>query len=99
MARLGAEVTGLEPAEQSIKVAKEHASHDPLLTDRLDYKCMSVEEYIRSPDEKKELDLVVASEVIEHVSNPPLFVENVTKLVKVCYHLENYSKVIIPKLL
>ena len=73
---------GLEPAEPSIQVAKQHAARDPILRDRLTYECTTVEEYVGRPD-LEQADLVVASEVVEHVANPPLFTHNISKIVKV----------------
>lgn len=81
LARLGAEVVGIEPAETSVHVAQQHASRDPLLQDKLHYECTTLEEYL-TREYVQPVDLVVASEVIEHVSNPPLFVDCVSKLVK-----------------
>ena len=75
-------MVGIEPAETSVHVAQQHASRDPLLQDRLNYECTTLEEYLTREDVQP-VDLVVASEVIEHVSNPPLFVDCVSKLVKV----------------
>lgn len=75
---------GLEPAEPSIQVAKQHAARDPILRDRLTYECTTVEEYVGRTD-LQQVDLVVASEVIEHVANPPLFTHNICKLIKVPY--------------
>ena len=73
---------GLEPAEPSVQVAKQHAARDPILQDRLTYECTTLEEYVGRAG-TEQVDLVVASEVIEHVANPPLFAHNVCKLVKV----------------
>ena len=73
---------GLEPAEPSVQVAKQHAARDPILHDRLTYECTTLEEYVGRAG-TEQVDLVVASEVIEHVTNPPLFAHNVCKLVKV----------------
>lgn len=73
---------GLEPAEPSIQVAKQHAARDPILRDRLTYECTTVEEYVGRTD-LQQVDLVVASEVVEHVANPPLFTHNICKLIKV----------------
>ena len=82
LARLGATVIGLEPGEPSIQVAKQHAARDPILQGRLTYECTTLEEYVGRAG-TQQVDLVVASEVVEHVANPPLFAHNVCKLIKV----------------
>ena len=82
LARLGATVIGLEPSEPSVQVAKQHAARDPLLHSCLTYECTTLEEYVERAG-TQQVDLVVASEVIEHVANPPLFAHNVCKLIKV----------------
>ena len=87
-------MVGIEPAEKSVRVAVHHASKDPLLEGRLKYECTTLEEYI-SRDSVEQADLVVASEVIEHVSNPPLFVSNVTKLIKVSEDYGPYVECVI----
>ena len=37
MARFGANVTGIDPTENSIKVSSEHAKKDPCLSENLKY--------------------------------------------------------------
>lgn len=79
LARLGAHVTGIDPAEESIKVAVYHSSLDPEVRDNLEYICSSVEDYSKG---SKKYDAVVCSEVVEHVDNVPYFVEHCTNLAK-----------------
>jgi 2-polyprenyl-6-hydroxyphenyl methylase / 3-demethylubiquinone-9 3-methyltransferase len=68
MARLGAEVTGIDPSPRSIGAARAHALAGDLV---IDYRAATVE----SVAEAGELfDLVLAMEVIEHTSDADLFI-------------------------
>ena len=67
LARLGATVIGIDAASENIEIARQHASHDPLLQRRLKYMCTTAEELLES--EEGVFDAVVASEVLEHVCN------------------------------
>lgn len=69
LARLGAEVTGIDPVKESIESAKAHAAGMGLSITYLSY---GVEDL---PDDLPLFDVVVASEIIEHVSNPQGFLE------------------------
>uniref|UniRef100_A0A0B7A3G2 Ubiquinone biosynthesis O-methyltransferase, mitochondrial n=1 Tax=Arion vulgaris TaxID=1028688 RepID=A0A0B7A3G2_9EUPU len=80
LARLGASVTGLEASEESIKIAQAHLIHDPAIQDKLQYVQCTVEELAESQAGK--FDAVVASEVLEHVTDASLFVTCACKLVK-----------------
>ncbi len=73
MARLGAAITGADADEAAIHVAKEHAEQEGLNID-----------YINAPAESinKQFDVVLALEIIEHVSDPAAFVANCAKLCK-----------------
>lgn len=65
LARLGAEVTGLDPAPENIAAAREHAAGQGLA---IDYRVGSVEALSGS------FDLVASLEVVEHVAEPRLFI-------------------------
>ncbi len=65
LARLGAEVTGVDAAEQSIAVAQVHAEGAGL---GIDYRCGEV-----AAMELAGFDLVTAMEVLEHVADKPAF--------------------------
>jgi len=73
LARAGAHVTGIDAAADLIDVAKEHAKLDPNILNRIDYICTSIEEF--SQNNEKSYDVVVASEIVEHVLNSELFLE------------------------
>jgi 2-polyprenyl-6-hydroxyphenyl methylase/3-demethylubiquinone-9 3-methyltransferase len=95
MARLGAEVTGIDASEKNISVAKLHAGQSGLA---IDYRCTTAEQLrdsglgigdsgLSSPESRKpkaesRFDIVLALEIIEHVDNVPLFVESCAALVK-----------------
>ncbi|EPX73692.1 hexaprenyldihydroxybenzoate methyltransferase Coq3 [Schizosaccharomyces octosporus yFS286] len=78
MARLGANVIGIDASKKALEVAKDHSKKDPSLRDRL--------EYIHGPIEqqnfKKQFDIVTCMEVVEHVTNPRGFLESLMNLVK-----------------
>ncbi len=66
LARLGADVTGLDAARENITAAKAHASPQGL---SIDYKNVAIENF-----GKTDYDLVTSLEVIEHVEDPPAFI-------------------------
>jgi 2-polyprenyl-6-hydroxyphenyl methylase / 3-demethylubiquinone-9 3-methyltransferase len=69
LARLGAKVTGLDPALRNIEVARDHAEETGA---RLDYRAGSVEELAA---EDARFDVVLAMEVVEHVRDMRGFVK------------------------
>jgi len=73
LARAGARVTGIDAAIDLTDVAKEHVKLDPNISDRIDYICTDIEEFSQNNEES--YDVVVASEVVEHVLNPELFLK------------------------
>lgn len=84
LARLGANVTAIDPLPENIDSARAHSSCNEDLVN-LQYQCTTVEELNSSSSTK--FDLVVASEVIEHVENPSIFMKNCCSLVKPSGHL------------
>ena len=77
--RLGANVTGIDASKSAIDVAKEHAKKSRL---EINYKCITTSELLEIKKEKvqNKFDLVVASEVIEHVNNRKIFLSNISDL-------------------
>lgn len=72
LGRLGAQVLGVDPVEDSIGTAKLHSSFDPDLQDRIRYEACTLEELSAEEVGSEEqgaaqFDAVVASEVVEHL--------------------------------
>lgn len=78
MSRLGAIVTGIDPSEMAIQSAIAHSRKSRL---DIDFKCMSTGDLIKSGLDNQ-FDIIIASEVIEHVSNRALFLSDIAKLCK-----------------
>ncbi len=76
MARLGADVTGVDADANAIAVAKKHAAQAGL---DISYKATSSEELIKN---KQRFDVVLSLEIIEHVANVDMFVEHCVGLCK-----------------
>ena len=81
LARLGANVTGIDASEEGIKVAQWHKTLDPEALSRLNYKCAAIENIATA--EAETYDGLVASEIIEHVTDQRGFVAACCQLVKV----------------
>ncbi|KAJ3340956.1 pyruvate carboxylase [Gonapodya sp. JEL0774] len=84
LARLGAEVVGVDAARQNVQVAISHAMKDPMLR-RADGTCIidyrnSTAESLLADGEK--FDVVCAMEILEHVVDPVQFVELCSGLLK-----------------
>ena len=80
LARIGADVTGIDACHDNIEVATLHAKHDGGL-DNLKYVCTTIEEHADSHSDS--YDAVVASEVIEHVDNQEMFVSKCSAVCRV----------------
>ncbi len=76
LARLGAKVTGIEPAPESIEIARAHAAEAGL---DIAYRTATAEDLL---SEDARFDAVIASEVIEHVADPAAFVHTLSGLAK-----------------
>lgn len=76
MARLGATVVGADAAPRNIPVAQLHAEQSGL---EIDYRNCAAED-IAAGDER--FDVVLAMEIIEHVSDPQGFVNTCAALLK-----------------
>jgi 2-polyprenyl-6-hydroxyphenyl methylase/3-demethylubiquinone-9 3-methyltransferase len=74
LARLGAEVTGIDAVEKNIKSAQIHADQNDL---NISYMLSAVEEL---PTNNK-YDIILNLEVIEHVNNQKLFISKSCELV------------------
>lgn len=76
LARLGASVVGVDPAEENIEVAKLHAVESGLA---IDYRATAAETLA---DAGERFDIVIASEVVEHVADLSLFTRRASEMVK-----------------
>ena len=74
MARLGAEVTGIDVTAPAISAAKIHAESMQLA---IDYQVITAEDLAASG---AKFDVIYASEVIEHVADRPLFVKAIATM-------------------
>jgi 2-polyprenyl-6-hydroxyphenyl methylase/3-demethylubiquinone-9 3-methyltransferase len=75
LSRLGAQVIGIDPSQSNIAAAKLHAdkSHLPI-----DYRCTTVEEI----DPRERFDIVLAMEVVEHVTDVGVFLKRCASMLK-----------------
>jgi 2-polyprenyl-6-hydroxyphenyl methylase/3-demethylubiquinone-9 3-methyltransferase len=76
LARLGAVVVGIDPSESNIAVARRHAEQSQLA---IDYRSMSAEALAAAGET---FDVVLAMEVVEHVTDLGLFIETAASMVK-----------------
>jgi len=74
LARLGADVTGIDAAEENIAAAKAHAAGTGLM---IDYRCAEIAALGLSG-----FDLVCSMEVIEHVADKPAFIAALASAMK-----------------
>ena len=75
MARLGANVTGIDASEKNIKIAQIHSEENNLKIN-----------YINSSPERlkkeEEFDIILNLEIIEHVEDVKLYIDSCSKLLK-----------------
>ncbi len=76
MARLGAEVTGVDADQNAVSVAEEHARLSGL---DIQYKATSTDVMVKS---KEKFDVVLALEIVEHVDDVDKFVHDCVDLCK-----------------
>ena len=76
LARLGATVTGIDPARASIEVAVRHARAADLV---IGYRAATAEQLLA---EDRRFDLVCAMEVVEHVADQERFLRTCAALVR-----------------
>lgn len=75
LARLGAHVVGVDPAQSNIVMAREHARDAGL---SIDYRCATAEALA---DRGEQFDIVLAMEVVEHVADARVFLSRCAQLV------------------
>lgn len=76
LARLGAAVTGLDPAPANVAVARAHAREAGVA---VDYRAQTIEAVVAGGER---FDVVLAMEVVEHVVDMPAFVAQACAAVK-----------------
>jgi 2-polyprenyl-6-hydroxyphenyl methylase / 3-demethylubiquinone-9 3-methyltransferase len=76
LARLGANVSGIDPVAEAIEVASAHANKQGL---EIAYQALTAENLARNGIA---FDIVIASEVIEHAANPESFLATCRSLCK-----------------
>ena len=76
MARLGASVVGVDPAEKNIRTAQVHASEGGL---NIDYRISKAEDLAEAGEK---FDVILNMEVIEHVGMPQFFVKSCCAMLK-----------------
>jgi 2-polyprenyl-6-hydroxyphenyl methylase / 3-demethylubiquinone-9 3-methyltransferase len=76
MARLGASVVGVDPAEKNIKTAQVHAAEVEL---EIDYRVGKAEDLANAGET---FDAILNMEVIEHVAEPAFFIKSCVSMLK-----------------
>ncbi len=76
LARLGANVTGVDPSDDNIEAARDHAREMGIA---IDYRATTAEELAAAGER---FDVVLAMEVVEHVADVAAFVETCAGMVK-----------------
>jgi 2-polyprenyl-6-hydroxyphenyl methylase/3-demethylubiquinone-9 3-methyltransferase len=76
LARLGADVVGIDPAHENIEIAAAHAKDSGV---EVDYRATTAEQMAA---DNERFDIVLAMEVVEHVVDVPAFIGTCTSLVK-----------------
>lgn len=76
MARMGGQVTAIDPGEENIGIARAHAKKSGV---SVDYRAVTAESLVEAGET---YDLVTCLEVIEHVPSPEAFVATLAQLVK-----------------
>ena len=76
LARLGADMVGVDPAEENIETARVHAEDQGVT---IDYRAGTAEEFAEAGER---FDVVLAMEVVEHVADIELFVSTCASMIK-----------------
>ncbi|KAG4303822.1 hypothetical protein PORY_002785 [Pneumocystis oryctolagi] len=77
LARLGAEVVGIDISNKAIQEAQQHQRLDPSIATNPIYRVTTAEELLH---EGEKFDLVMAMEVLEHTHQPDVFFETLCNL-------------------
>ncbi len=76
LARLGARMTGIDPAEENVAAARAHAEEEGVA---VDYRAVTAEALA---DAGETFDVVLAMEVVEHVADVPAFISTCAAMVE-----------------
>src|SRR5215469_12948404 len=76
LARLGAIMVGIDPSESNVSVAQHHAAQSRLA---IDYRATTAEALVAAGEK---FDVVLAMEVVEHVTDLGLFADSAAAMVK-----------------
>ncbi|WAC29178.1 bifunctional 2-polyprenyl-6-hydroxyphenol methylase/3-demethylubiquinol 3-O-methyltransferase UbiG [Ancylobacter sp. SL191] len=76
LARMGADVVGIDPAERNVRIAGLHAQESGV---PVDYRATTAEALA---DAGERFDVVMAMEVVEHVADVGLFLARASEMVK-----------------
>jgi 2-polyprenyl-6-hydroxyphenyl methylase/3-demethylubiquinone-9 3-methyltransferase len=76
MARLGADVVGIDPAERNILTARVHAAESELA---IDYRVATAEELAAAGET---FDIILNMEVVEHVRDPGRFLAECARMLR-----------------
>ena len=82
LARLGANITAIDPIKENIEAALNHSQNDRSIGDNLKYESVSIEDLSTRDQMKQHFDGIIASEVLEHVDNVELFLSSGLKCLK-----------------
>ncbi|KAI1078126.1 ubiquinone biosynthesis O-methyltransferase [Whalleya microplaca] len=77
-----ASVTALDPSPAVLAVARAHAKRDPALRSKLRYTNTSIENLPVPGTPQEGFDVVSVFEVVEHVANPPAFLDRCAPFVR-----------------
>lgn len=75
-------VTAIDPSPEVLAIARAHARRDPALTAKLTYLNTSIEGLPLLETKSAQYDVVTIFEVIEHVTNPSIFLDQVVEQLK-----------------
>jgi len=84
LARIGANITGIDAGQNMIDTARSHAREDPSISDSITYICGTIEDHANK--HKESYDAVVTSEVLEHVLHKDVFLSACVASLKVRSH-------------
>lgn len=73
LARLGAQVTGIDISAELIDIAKKHVKLSPDMSERVNYIHTTIENFVQK--NREIYDAVVICEVLVHVADPQLFLK------------------------